>query len=124
MYVIILSGIILISISCALLVRPEFVLEKFRLMIAGYTWFTNLVEAVLRLAFGVAFFTYGDQSNFPLTLKIFGGILIAQGVIIFVIPLDWHRRFALWALDRTSKYLRLATLVTIPFGAFLIYAVL
>ena len=122
--VIVGCGILVILVSIALLVRPVKVLDWLRNEVQGYTWKTNLGEAVLRVVLGIIFVLAAEDSRFPLVLKTFGVILFTQGIVISVTPVHLHKRFALWALDLTSRYLRLATLVTIPFGALLIYAVM
>ena len=124
MYAMMLFGLILIVVSSVMLLRPVYMLEKFRFLITGYTWRERLVESLLCLGFGSAFYLYGVRSAFPFTLQIVGYFLLAEGIIIAVTPLQWHRRFAWWALDLLADYLRMSTLVVIPFGAFIIYAVL
>jgi len=124
MYAMILFGLFLMAVSAVMLARPVYMLEKFRLLITGYTWRERLIETLLCLGFGSAFYFFGGRSAFPFTLQIVGYVLLTEGLFIAVTPLGWHRRFAWWALDLTADYLRMSTLVVIPFGAFIIYAVL
>jgi hypothetical protein len=57
-------------------------------------------------------------------LQTIGGVSIAAGAILVMLPRVRFERLITWLLDRFGNYLRMGSLVPLLFGGFLIYAVL
>ncbi len=118
---IVLFGLFLVGVSCLMLANPPAAI-RFLDQFASTT-FINLLEATLLIVFGAAFLWYAEYSKFPQTLWVFGLLLIAPGVGIYLVPREWHRRYGVWSTKLVTPYLRLLAPLSLLFGVFLIYAV-
>lgn len=120
MYAIIINGLVMVAISLFMIAKPytwgQFILKFSRMP------YMHPLEIFIRLGFGLLFVTYAEHSKFPMTIMIFGYILLAAGVGLILTPPSYHRRFAVWSVEKFSKYFRPAGFVSFTFGVFLIYA--
>lgn len=120
MYAIAVFGIVMVVISLVMVVKPDawgqMILKFVRIPYFHY------FEILLRLVFGILFVVYADQTKFPLTVEIIGLVLLSVGVGLSFITPSYHIRIAHWFVEKISKYLRPAGIVSLAFGIFLIYA--
>ncbi len=119
MYSIALFGSILAAISLVMVAKPD----AWARCIVRYSRmrYMHVLEILIRVGFGVLFLRFADDAKFPLTMKIIGYILLAVGVGLTLTPPSSHRRFAVWSVEKFSRYFRRAGLVSFAFGVFLIY---
>lgn len=101
---------------------PKRALESLAGM-ASTNWI-NYSEITLRLTSGLAFLFYADSSRFPQVLRIFGWILIATSAMLYLVPRRWHHRYALfWSRMLNPYLLRVAAVVSLAAGMFLLFAI-
>ncbi len=120
MYAIAINGVLIVAISLVMVARPE-VWARFIVRFSRMPYM-HLLEILIRVGFGILFLRYADDTKFPLTIEIMGYVLLAVGVGLILTPPSSHRRFAVWSVEKFSKYFRRAGLVSLAFGMFVIYA--
>ena len=120
MYAIAINGMVIIVVSLVMVAKPD-VWGRFIVRFSRMPYMHPL-EILVRLGFGLLFVRYAEDSKFPVTIKIMGYVLLAVGVGLMLTPPSQHRRFAIWSVEKFSKYFRPAGLVSLLFGVFLIYA--
>ena len=121
-YLIALFGLFLVAVSCALLIAPRATMKK--LGMAASTMAINLFEAFSLILFGIAFVLFAHGTRFPLTITVFGYVLLIEGVGICLVPRAWHRKYAVWSVGLVNPYVRFLAPLSLAFGALLIYSVL
>ncbi len=120
--IIILFGLLIIVMAGIMAVRPKLFADTM-LQYFGSVWL-HVLAAAVRIAMGIALVLYADQSRFPLALHIIGWLAIAAGVIIALLPHAKFTRLFLWFFEKFAPYTRIAAIVAVLFGGFLIYAVI
>ncbi len=120
MYAIAIYGLLIISISLVMIVKPDLWVD----MAVRYCRlpYMHPLEILICLGFGLPFIFYADRSEFPTTFKIFGYLLVAVGLGLMLTPPSYHRRFGIWSVQKFKRFFRPAGLVSLVFGAFLVYA--
>ena len=79
-------------------------------------------EIISRVLFGMLFIAFAQQTLYPGVMSAIGYLLLSVGVGLAFLPPEKHRQFAVWSASRFEKSFRVAGIVALPFGAFLIYA--
>ncbi len=122
-FLIIFSAFWLIVVGVFMLVNPNIALRyigKF-----ASTSLIHYLELVLRLILGVSLIFFADLSKSPMTLDLFGAILIGTTAILFFVPRKLHVKLAnFFSHNLTALYMRVSAPFAIGFGIFLAYAVL
>jgi len=121
-YFIILFGLFIVVIAFVMLIKPALFNDSMRRFTGTASMY--ILAIAIRLGIGIVLLIYANQSSFPLTLQIIGGISILAGVILAVISRVRFEELITWMLDRFAQYTRVAALIALLFGVFLIYAVL
>lgn len=115
-------GVLLLVLGAMILIQPRTVFgpmgrSQDRLAL-------HLVAIAARLLLGVALVMCAEASKYPMTLLVLGWLTIVAGVLLAVIGRTGFKRLIGWALRLVPKIGRLAGVVAMGFGGFLIYAVL
>ena len=77
----------------------------------------------IRLVFGAAIVFVANASRAPMTLRIFGALILITGVLVPLLGLERHRRMLDWWLA-SGRTIQIAWgLVATAMSAFLVYAV-
>ncbi len=120
MYAIALFGAVMVAVSLAMVARPE----GWKKAAIRFTRmpYMHPFEIVTRVGFGLLFVRYADDSKFPVIIAFIGYMLLAVGVGLLLTPPSYHRRLALWCVEKFGKYFRPAGVASLAFGIFLIYA--
>jgi len=122
-FLIIFSAFWLIVVGVFMLVNPNIALRyigKF-----ASTSLIHYLELVLRLILGVSLIFFADLSKSPMTLDLFGAILIGTTAILFFVPRKLHVKLAnFFSHNLTALHMRVSAPFAIGFGIFLAYAVL
>lgn len=121
-YLITLFGVLIMITALVMLFRPAFFIDHMRRF--SDTTAMHVLAVMVRVILGMALLLHAEQSRFPLVLQIIGWVSLAAAAIIAVIP---HARFTSligWVLDRFTSYIWAGALTALPFGGFLVYAVL
>lgn len=122
MYLIVFFGFLLMLLSIVMIASP------------GY-WASGIVkfseksyfhpfEILSRLAFGAAFIVSADQTLYPTLTLIIGYLLLTVGVGLLLTPPSKHKQFAVWSARRFKHSFRPMGVVSLFFGAFLVYVAL
>lgn len=121
-YLIIVFGVLLLFTGLLLVSRPEAILGLLRTNVDSPV--IHFLAVAVRLVLGAALVVYSAESRFPVALEVLGWITLAAAIGLAVMG---RRNFELlmrWALNLASSYGRIAGIVALLFGAFLVYAVL
>ena len=120
MYLITFFGFLMMLLSIVMIASPEY-------------WATGIVrfsekpyfhpfEILSRLAFGVAFIVYADQTLYPTLMVGIGYLLLTVGMGLLLTPSSKHKQFAVWSARKFKNTFRPMGFGSLFFGAFLIYA--
>ena len=82
----------------------------------------QILAVVVRLVLGALLISQADASKYPIVIEIIGWISIAAALFLAVIGRQKFIRFITLALKFVNPYGRIAGILTVAFGAFLIYA--
>ena len=84
----------------------------------------HVIAVLVRLIIGTLLITQSDLSRFPLAIEILGWVFIVAGVGLAVIGRNRFRQLMSWVLNTFKPFGRLAGVIAIAFGGFLVYAFL
>ena len=79
-------------------------------------------EIVSRLAFGLAFITYADQTLYPRVILAMGYLLISASVVLLIMLPSRHKQFAAWSARKFRHAFRPAGVFGAAAGAFIFFA--
>lgn len=82
----------------------------------------HVIAVVVRLIMGALLVTQSDLSRFPLGIEVLGWVFIVAGITLAVIGRNKFRYLMSWVLKNMKPFGRLAGLLAIVFGGFLVYA--
>ena len=85
---------------------------------AGLYWAMGL-----RVVLGLLLLAAASESGFPKVLRVLGTISLVVAAISPLVGFARLRRVVQWWSDRSASLVQAWSLVTVGFGAFLIYAV-
>ncbi|MEO6518517.1 MAG: hypothetical protein ABIO17_05940 [Pseudoxanthomonas sp.] len=116
-----LSGLYLIALGVLSLLRPA---QGSRFLL-GFATSARLhyVELLLRILVGFAFVVEAPNFRFELPFSVFGWVLVGSTVFLFLIPWQWHRRFAQQAVPHAVRYLGLVGFASLVLGGCILAAV-
>lgn len=80
-------------------------------------------ELFVRAAAGCAFIVMAPHVPFPLVFTVFGWILVGTTAVLFLVPWQWHRKFALRAVPQALRALPLVAAASLLLGAFVLWSV-
>jgi len=118
--VFILFGALLVIAGMLLLIDPEILfglLEE-----DSNSSMVYIGAIVIRLLLGVLFIVYARQSKFPGVIKVLGGIAVIAAILLIFIGQEGFQELIAWVLDVFKSFGRMAGLVIIALGGFLMYA--
>jgi len=115
-------GAFLILAGISLAAKPALIFNLFTKH-ADKLWL-YLTAIVVRLVLGVVLVNIAVQSRFPLTMIVIGLILIVAAVFLTVIGWNNFKRLIAWMLRKALPLARMAGVVALCFGGFLIYAII
>ena len=120
--IIYLFGAFLILAGISLVAKPALI---FNLLIkhADKLWL-YLTAIIIRLVLGLILINMAELSRFPLTMLIIGLIAIVAAVFLTLIGWNNFKRLMAWLDTTTKPFARVAGLVSLCFGVFLIYAII
>ena len=118
--IIILFGILIAGSGLVLLVQPA-VITGFIEKRDESVWLYAFGIGV-RVLLGLLLIVLSDESRFPLVMVILGWISLAAALFLQVLGLKRFTRFMRWIIPKAKPWSRLAGLLAVAFGAFLVYA--
>ena len=120
-YIILLFGALISLGSALFIVRPNklfSILTKY-----GDSLSLHLLAVIVRILLGVALVIGASDSKYPIVLQIFGWLLIFVASVLGVIGRERFKSLIKWSVKLSLLLQRLAAVLGILFGCFLIYAV-
>ena len=117
--IIIFDSLILLA-GVLLLINPEIIFGFLGRNIENPA--IQMIAVLVRLIIGALLVTQSSQSRFPLAIEVLGWILILAGISLAVIGQAKFRKLMSWVLTKFKAVGRIAGVVAIAFGGFLIYA--
>jgi uncharacterized protein YjeT (DUF2065 family) len=115
---VLLAGLYFVGLAAAALAAPARA-ARFLLGFAGSAS-AHCTELALRLAVGCAFILRSPRMPFELAFAIFGWVIVATTAALFLVPWQWHRHFAQWAVPHALRHLRLVGLASLVLGGFVL----
>jgi hypothetical protein len=112
-------GIIIIAVAIILIVRTE-VLEKFIKYILDEDKMIYF-GGVIRLIIGAFLLLAASQCKIPLLILVLGIIILASGILVFLLGTDRVKKALGWILERPPIIKRLIPVIALLFGALLAY---
>jgi len=120
-YIILLFGVLMSLGGAVLIIRPEFIfsiLTKY-----GDSLSLQIFAVIVRILFGVALVIGASESKYPIVLQIFGWLLISAALVIGGIGRERFKKVVKWSVKLPTLIYRLASVLSILFGCFLVYVV-
>ena len=118
--IIIIFGSLILLAGVLLLINPEIIFGFLGRNIENPA--IQMIAVLVRLIIGALLVTQSSQSRFPLAIEVLGWILILAGISLAVIGQAKFRKLMSWVLTKFKAVGRIAGVVAIAFGGFLIYA--
>lgn len=115
-----LFGGLMLLAGFLLLINPEFIFEFLRNNSANSA--IHVIAVVVRVVIGLLLIAQSSLSRFPLTIVILGWIFIIAGFALAVIGRNRFNKLMVWVVSNFMPFGRLAGVMAIAFGGFLIYA--
>lgn len=116
-------GLWLLGVGVFMALRPERSLQLLGMMAA--TQRINLTEQSLRILAGAALVIRSGSSKLPDFFEIGGWFMIVSSVVLVVMPLRWHRNYAIWwSRNLSATAVRALAPLPIVAGPGLVYAAL
>ncbi len=118
--IIIFIGVLICLVGVALLFDPEILFGFMEYELENSTLY--LVAIIARLVFGVLFIVSANQSRYPTIIKVLGAIAIIAALIFILMGRENFYAFISNIIIDFKPYGRMAGVIVIAFGGFLIYA--
>ncbi len=116
-----LCGLYLVALGVLSLLRPA---QASRFLLGFATSArAHYLELLLRMLAGFAFVVEAPRLAFELPFSVFGWVLIGSTALLFLIPWQWHHRFAQQAVPYAVRYLGLVGVASLALGACILAAV-
>lgn len=117
---IIIFGVLILLVGGVLIVNPQTIFNVLRDN-ADRLWL-YIAAVAIRLLLGVLLVLQASVSKFPLTMEVLGWVAIIAAVVFVFIGRDNFKRLVSWAFTLVKPFGRIAGILGIFFGGFLIYA--
>ena len=82
----------------------------------------HVLNVVVRIFFGIAMISQSSISRFPFIIETIGWFCIAIAAILTLMGRKNFNQVITWAISLLETYNRIAGILIMTFGAFLIYA--
>lgn len=118
--VVVLAGLYLVGLAGVSLLMPA----RASGFLLGFVGSATLhyLELLLRLLVGGAFLLRAPHMPFPDLFALFGWVLILTTAGLFLVPWQWHRRFANKAVPYAVRNLKLVAVSSLAAGGFVLGA--
>lgn len=119
--ILVLAGLWLSAVGLMMAFRPRYALHLLSLTASSHR--VNWSEQGPRLLTGIALVVRADHSKVALLFEVGGLFIIVSSVVLLLVPLAWHRGYAIWWANRLAPMaVRLLAPFSVIGGAILIYA--
>ena len=118
--IIIIFGSLILLAGVLLLINPQTIFGLLRKNIENLI--IQLFAILVRLVIGILLITQSNLSRYPLAIELIGWILIVAGISLALIGPANFCQLMSWVLKKFVTFGRIAGVIAIAFGGFLIYA--
>lgn len=119
--IVFISGLYLIWLGALSLIRPD---RASRFLLGFATSARgHYFELLVRMLVGVAFVVEAPRLALAASFSIFGWLLVGTTAFLFLVPWQWHQRFAAIAVPHAIRNLWLVAVVSLLLGACILAAV-
>ena len=84
----------------------------------------HYIELFIRLLVGAALLIYASRMFAPAVFSFFGWLLIITTGCLFLLPWQWHQRFAQHAVPRAISYIKVIGISSLALGVLILTAVI
>lgn len=119
--ILIFSGMILVA-GFLLLINPAIVFGFLQRNIENSA--THLIAVVVRLVIGMLLIVQSGTSRFPSIIEALGWVFVVAAFSLAVIGKVKFRRMMSWVLINLKSFGRVAGIISIGFGGYLLFAFL
>jgi len=120
MYLIAAFGLLMMLLSLSMVAKPDSFSNGI-ITFSKKSYF-HVFEIVSRIAAGIIFVAYAENTIFPKTISFIGYGLILVGLGLALTPPKLHRKFAVWLANKFRRKFRLIGIASVPLSIILIYA--
>ena len=119
-FLIILFGALILLIGSIVIVKPDLIFNVL-LKNSNQLWL-HVTAVLVRLLLGALLIYQAGVSKYPHAIEVIGWIAVAAAIILIVIGRERFVQLISWAATLVKSFGRVAGLLAVGFGAFLIYA--
>jgi len=117
---VILFGALTLLAGLVISINPEYVFGFLRKHFEKIELY--ILAVVVRLLLGILLIYLSGVSKYPLVIEIIGWISIVAALVFLVIGRAKFNKLMAWALSLVKPLGRVAGIIAMAFGAFLVYA--
>lgn len=121
-YLVLVFGLLIMLGGAGLLLKPGAIFGFFEKH--GNTTGLYAFSIAIRIVLGAVLILGAPESRFPIALQVLGWLSIYAALALVLIGRVRFRNLIKWALELSPPFKRLAGIVAVLFGGFLVYAVL
>jgi hypothetical protein len=119
--ILVAASLWLVAVAVLMAAFPALCLELMSRMATTHR--INLTEQGLRMTFGLALIVRAAESRLPWLFEVGGWFIAVTSVLIMILPLRWHRAYAVWWVRKlTPVTVRALSPVSFVMGGGLAYA--
>lgn len=118
--VIIIFGVLTFLVGAGILIRPDFIFGFLQRQLGKVK--LHVLNVVVRVFFGVLMISQSSISKFPFLIETIGWFCIVLAIILVLMGREHFNQIISWALLLLETYSRMAGVLIITFGTFLMYA--
>lgn len=115
---VLLAALYLAVLAVVSILKPEKA-SRFLLGFASSASF-HYLELFIRIVIGAALIVRAPLMRFQELFSIFGWVLVGTTVCLFLIPWQWHHKFAQQAVPQALRHLKLVAIISFALGGFII----
>lgn len=119
--VVVLVALYFIALGTCSLLAPA-VARRFLLGFAGSAA-AHYTELLVRLVAGAAILVHAPKLPFADAFNVLGWVLLVTTIALFLVPWQWHHRFARRMVPKALPYLALIGFCSLGIGALVLAAV-
>jgi hypothetical protein len=116
------SALWLLCLAVALVVTPGRASRFLGLFASSAR--AHYLEQSLRLVAGAGFIFLASEMRFSSLFSVFGWVVTVTSVALLLMPWQWHRRFAQWAVPQAVRHIWLFAAGSFVLGALILFAVI
>ena len=119
-FLIIMFGALILLVGSIVIVKPELIFNVL-LKNSNKLWL-HVTAVLVRLLLGALLIYQAGASKYPHVIEVIGWIAVVAAIILILIGRERFAQLISWAATLVKSFGRVAGLLAVGFGAFLVYA--